>query len=251
MAVLTEARIKIMKVADLRKNLIDRGLDLGRGAKKSTLIRKLIEAVAKEKSELLAKKAAAAKKAQLEAAAAAAAAAAAEAEAEAAAAAEAEAAAVADNMEEDEAEEEEEEEEEDEKKESEDTFEVPDVISGPDAQATILAKLESKNADELTPVEQDILSAKARNAKFTANGEAPKEFEISEEARRKLREQRFGPITVPFGKKRNIGTKGLGGIKKPKMTEVIDDEEKKKRDARATRFAQTEDEDGEDGVESK
>merc|ERR1712080_786122 len=101
--------------------------------------------------------------------------------------------------------------------------------SGPKAGEIIIQRLEAKDEDELTTVERDILAAKARTSKFSTDG-VEETFEVSEAHKRKLREQRFGPMP-------KRGRVSLSG--EEKISEV-DEEEQKKRDARASRFGQPE-----------
>jgi len=197
---LTEDDIKKMKVADLRKQLSDRGITLTGPSRKNVLVKKLIDFVKKEREEE-------------------------EAEAEAEAEAEVE-----------EEVEEEVEAEAEAEAEVEVEAEAEKIIikepSGPKAGEIILQRLEAKNEEDLTQVEKDILAAKARNAKF-ASEEAT--FTVSEGHKRKLRAQRFGPM--PVTKKTKFEAKFEN---KKEEKEVVDDDEQKKRNARASRFGQPE-----------
>merc|ERR1712110_691063 len=97
-------------------------------------------------------------------------------------------------------------------------------------QVAILAKIGGKSEDELSQVEKDIIAAKARSEKFNSGDEA-KAFRISDELKRRLRAQRFGPLPTAKRQKK--------GEAKPKsvMEEIpVDDVEQKKRAARAARF---------------
>merc|ERR1712150_323554 len=114
-------------------------------------------------------------------------------------------------------------------------FVAPEKPSGPDANVAILSSLESKGEEELTQVEKDIIAAKARQAKFNNDSDEATPFRISDELKRRLRAQRFGAITVPA--KRRKGNDGNPASTTVAMEEVpVDDEEAKKRAARAARF---------------
>lgn len=113
------------------------------------------------------------------------------------------------------------------------------------AQDTILAKLDAKDESELTTIEKDILAARERNDKFSGEESEKGAFQISDDLRKKMRAQRFGPITTPAksGRKRSARTSPGEdeGAKKAKIsTDVaVDEDELKKRNARNERFSFT------------
>merc|ERR1712233_285042 len=105
-------------------------------------------------------------------------------------------------------------------------FVVTGPPSGPKAEIAIITKLQNKSEEDLTSVERDILAAHARQDKFSTGEDT--NFKISDELKRKLRAQRFGPVVLDNPRR-----------KKARMSDAVDDEERRKREARAARFSFT------------
>lgn len=228
---LSPAKIKSLKVADLRKQLTQRKVDYAGLTRKAQLVAKLTSVIKAEEEEAAAAEAEAQAEEVVEEAEVAEEVAE---EAEVAEEVEAEAEAEVEVEVEVEAEAEVEVEAEPEAAAEEpaameevSTFVVEGPPSGPNAQDAILNKLDAKDEGDLTSVEKDIVAARARNDKFTSDGADVVTFKISDELKRKLRAERFGPITVFDNRRKN---------KKAKISEDVDESERKRRDARALRF---------------